>query len=262
MTLPPLPDLPKPAYLRRLQRPDGGYSMVPAYTPGEMCDYAKEYARAAIAAHVPEAAFGNIAAVPASLTDEQIIDLWAPMLADGVDRRPVGGRNKIVAFARAVLAAVPAQPGIRTLSSEQIERHTLTASECPPDSAVMLVSSINRLLGKSRGEGIRFAQPVAWMMTPNKQSHRLLMPSVQLEKPVVRADWELTPLYAAPQAVPVPDGMALTDDPWRKLYRRAINEANGLTNYVEDRPELRGAERRLAAIEAEARTLAQNGEKL
>ena len=61
MTLPPLPDLPKPAYLRRLQRPDGGYSMVPAYTPGEM----RDYARAAIAAHVPEAAFGNIAAVPA-----------------------------------------------------------------------------------------------------------------------------------------------------------------------------------------------------
>ena len=48
----------------------------------------------------------------------------------------------------------------------------------------------------------------------------------------------------------------LADDPWHKLYRRAINEANGLTNYVEDRPELRGAERRLAAIEAEARTLA------
>lgn len=42
---------------------------------------------------------------------------------------------------------------------------------------------------------------------------------------------------------------------WRELYRRAINEANGLTNYVEDRPELRRAERNLAAIEAEARAL-------
>ena len=40
---------------------------------------------------------------------------------------------------------------------------------------------------------------------------------------------------------------------WRALYRRAVNEANGLTNYVEDRPELRSAERKLAAIEAEAR---------
>lgn len=40
---------------------------------------------------------------------------------------------------------------------------------------------------------------------------------------------------------------------WQALYRRAINEANGLTNYVEDRPELRDAERRIAAIEAEAR---------
>ena len=49
------------------------------------------------------------------------------------------------------------------------------------------------------------------------------------------------------------------DIEWRKLYRRAINEANGLTNYVEDRPALRGAERRLTAIEAEARTLAAAG---
>ena len=69
-------------------------------------------------------------------------------------------RAAIAAHVPAVLAAVPAQPGIRTLSSAQIERHTLTASECPPDSAVMLVSSINRLLGKSRGEGIQFVLPV------------------------------------------------------------------------------------------------------
>ena len=40
---------------------------------------------------------------------------------------------------------------------------------------------------------------------------------------------------------------------WQKLYRRAINEANGLTNYVEDRPELRSAEKRIDRIEQEAR---------
>jgi hypothetical protein len=56
-----------------------------------------------------------------------------------------------------------------------------------------------------------------------------------------------------------PARVPLSDDPWHKLYRRAINEANGLTNYVEDRPELRSAERRLTAIEAEARTLAAAG---
>ena len=39
----------------------------------------------------------------------------------------------------------------------------------------------------------------------------------------------------------------------RSLYRRAINEANGLTNYVEDRPELRSAEKRIAKIEQEFR---------
>lgn len=42
---------------------------------------------------------------------------------------------------------------------------------------------------------------------------------------------------------------------WRGLYRRAVNEANGLTNYVDDRPELRRAERNLTAIEAEARAI-------
>lgn len=42
---------------------------------------------------------------------------------------------------------------------------------------------------------------------------------------------------------------------WRALYRRAINVANGLTNYVEYRPELRDAERSLEKIEADARAL-------
>lgn len=51
---------------------------------------------------------------------------------------------------------------------------------------------------------------------------------------------------------------------WRKLYRRAINAANGLTNYVEDRPELRRIERELEAMERDARAedaRAELGEK-
>lgn len=51
------------------------------------------------------------------------------------------------------------------------------------------------------------------------------------------------------------DALTRERDQWRNLYRRAVNEANGLTNYVEDRPELRRAERNLSAIEAEARVL-------
>ena len=51
-------------------------------------------------------------------------------------------------------------------------------------------------------------------------------------------------------------------DRWIALYRRAVNEANGLTNYVEDRPELRSAEKKLTVIEAEARAaLAQSKEQ-
>lgn len=40
---------------------------------------------------------------------------------------------------------------------------------------------------------------------------------------------------------------------WKALYRRALNAANGLTNYVEDRPELSKIERELVAVEAAAR---------
>ena len=40
---------------------------------------------------------------------------------------------------------------------------------------------------------------------------------------------------------------------WKALYRRALNAANGLTNYVEDRPELSKIERELIAVEAAAR---------
>ena len=59
-------------------------------------------------------------------------------------------------------------------------------------------------------------------------------------------------LSAAPPAQPAAQPLT---DAWRQLYRRAINEANGLTNYVEDRPELRSAERRISKIEDDARTI-------
>lgn len=42
-------------------------------------------------------------------------------------------------------------------------------------------------------------------------------------------------------------------DSLANLCRRAINEANGLTNYVDERPELHGAEKRIAKIEQEFR---------
>lgn len=44
-------------------------------------------------------------------------------------------------------------------------------------------------------------------------------------------------------------------DAWINLYRRAVDVANDLTNYVEYRPKLLGAERKLDAIENEARAL-------
>ena len=39
---------------------------------------------------------------------------------------------------------------------------------------------------------------------------------------------------------------------WQSLFRRAVNVAGGLTNYVEDRPELHHAERSLELLEQQA----------
>ena len=49
----------------------------------------------------------------------------------------------------------------------------------------------------------------------------------------------------------------MSADAWESLYRRAINVANGLTNYVDERPELRRAERAIEAIECDARALSE-----
>lgn len=51
------------------------------------------------------------------------------------------------------------------------------------------------------------------------------------------------------------DALRVDAERWRSLYARAISEANGLTNYVEDRPELRRAEKQLEAIQREARAI-------
>lgn len=110
---------------------------------------------------------------------------------------------------RAALAAVPARTLIRTLSPEQIERHTLTASECPPDSAVMLVSSINRLLSKRPGDAARFAQPVAWLCSLMMEDGTTRTQIVEQDPAGLRwnddgesSPYKVQPLYAAPQAVP------------------------------------------------------------
>lgn len=62
-------------------------------------------------------------------------------------------------------------------------------------------------------------------------------------------------LAAFPPTAQPAQAQARDAEQWRALYRRAINEANGLTNYVEDRPELHRAERNLILIEAEALAL-------
>jgi hypothetical protein len=47
----------------------------------------------------------------------------------------------------------PSQPVAQPLTDEWIERHALFAKDCPPNSAVILVSSIRRLQERSHGIG-------------------------------------------------------------------------------------------------------------
>lgn len=61
--------------------------------------------------------------------DQQVAKDMAPLYAAFATAQPAPAR-------------VP-----RTLTEEQLERHGYQASECPPNSQVMLVSSIRRLLG-------------------------------------------------------------------------------------------------------------------
>jgi len=70
-------------------------------------------------------------------------------------------------------------------------------------------------------------------------------------KAMMAKGWLFEPLYPASTVA----GLKARATDWQRLYDRAINEANGLTNYVEDRPELRSAERRLDVIAADARAL-------
>ena len=61
-----------------------------------------------------------------------------------------------------VVLTPPAEP-VRTLTEAQLERHGMPAAECPPDSQVMLVSSIRRLLGMAAPDAAppQAAQPPA-----------------------------------------------------------------------------------------------------
>lgn len=74
----------------------------------------------------------------------------------------------------------------------------------------------------------------------------------QLPDPKAIPEWCPLPFY--PVAHP-PAALPESAETWKNLYLRAIDTANGLTNYVEERPELRRAEKELEAIQAEARAV-------
>ena len=64
-------------------------------------------------------------------------------------------------------------------------------------------------------------------------------------------EWDAWQAALAAQASEV-EALRKRAETWELLYMRAINAANGLTNYVEDRPELSKIERELVAVEAAA----------
>ena len=96
----------------------------------------------------------------------------------------------------------PAQGGAVVLTNDQIERHSLSAGECPPNSQVILVSSIRRLAARN-------AAPPAPSV------------SVPMAPPVVFAEWLRSNM---------PPDTIISDPDWWAMAiwsaaRRAINAA-------------------------------------
>ena len=104
-------------------------------------------------------------------------------------------------------------------------------------------------------------EPVAWIWKyANGEEEVVFVDSarVQWDPDTHDIPTKVTPLYPASTVASLTaqrDAALARATDWKRLYDRAINEANGLTNYVEDRPELRSAERRLDVIYADARAL-------
>ena len=88
------------------------------------------------------------AAEPLRAAAQAVLDRWNSPRWEWARQGPTADLMRALADALAgTLAPAVAAPEPRTLTGAQIERHSMLVSECPPDSVVMLVSSIRRLLG-------------------------------------------------------------------------------------------------------------------
>lgn len=68
---------------------------------------------------------------------------------------------------QAALAEQPAQGEAVALTGDQIARHTLDAGECPPNSQVILVSSIRRLAARNTAPPVpSVTVPEGWKLVP------------------------------------------------------------------------------------------------
>ena len=70
----------------------------------------------------------------------------------------------------------------RTLMPEQIERHMLTASECPPSTKVLLVSTVRRLLGHE--------EPAPQAAPAEPQDAQALRKALELSVQAMRAPFD------------------------------------------------------------------------
>lgn len=85
---------------------------------------------------------------PLRAAAQAVLDRWNSPRWEWTKQGPTADLIQALADALAGTSApAVAAPEPRTLTGAQIERHGMPASECPPDSVVMLVSSIRRLSG-------------------------------------------------------------------------------------------------------------------
>lgn len=166
-------------------------------------------------------------------------------------RTPLSDEQKLQTVAENLGAQYAAWEGIGARDVEHVLR----------ESARMGLTALSAPSGQAEQD------PVAWEWRHFIGNPCVIKPFWTEWAPCTREQYELalaTPDHegralcvasidaSPPQRTPLSDERA---EKWKALYRRAINEANGLTNYVDDRPELRGAEKRISAIEAEARAV-------
>ena len=191
------------------------------------------------------------------------------IMAEDLDVWPDDLRKQ---FGFPVAAQAGESPWLRAIDEAMVVHHLGTAE--PTDDYETAKRKLSSLLAHAQSIGEYFAAqagPAQAPLTADQESRSMFV--ARLENMQEQGDkWLTVPAvlallndcdFLASRSDQAPASTRPADasisgqrvDAWQRLYFRAIKEAMGLTNYIEEH-ELRLAKENIAAIEAEARALA------